>query len=226
MCKNLDVRLPPREACTTCPYYPRRLRFELPGQPNFKELVENHSAVSMVDKGHASALDPTPLAFVRNGVDPFVPAAQVVRPGFEDFDRIEDLETLTLALRDNDVQPVCDCARRLLDAVGEAPWPGPAIAARAIVAEEPPLLTPTKVKAPGCRKPAPANIFAAFGEGPAPVAMAPKPFDGVSQDERPNPGAEERDWLRGLPGAAGAVQCAVWGDSDEELDQFIDLETS
>jgi hypothetical protein len=219
-------RLCPRADCAKCPSFKQRLPVVEPGEVFFKGLVDDRSVVSMGSLGVAGALDPTPLAFVRNGVDPFVPAAQVVRPGFEDLDRIEDLETLTLALRDNDVQPVCDCARRLLDAVAEAPWPGPAIAARAIVAEEPPLLTPTKVKAPGCRKPAPANIFAAFGEDPAPVAMAPKLFDGVSQDERPNPGAEERDWLRGLPGTAGAVQCAVWGDSDEELDQFIDLETS
>lgn len=219
-------RLCPRADCAKCPSFDQRLPVAEPGQVVFKDLVDDRSVVAMGSLGVASALDPTPLSFVRNGVDPFVPAAQVVRAGFEDLDRIEDLEALTLALRDNNVQPVCDCARRLLDAVAEAPWPGPAIAARAIVAEKPPLLTPKKVKAPGCRKPAPVNIFQAFEEAWGPVAGAPKLLEDARAGERQEAGAEERDRLRGLPGLAGAVQRMVWGDSDDDLDRMIELEVS
>lgn len=224
MRKNPIFRLPPREACLTCPHFSRRLRFELPGEPSFKDLVEDHSVASMVVKGLAGALDPTPLPIVRLGIDPFSPVAQVVQPGFEDLDQIEDDETLTLALRDIGLQPVCDCARRLLDVVAGTPWPGPAIAARTVVVETKALPPPNKVKGPGCRKSAPVDLFAAFGEDSAPVAIAPTSRDGV-QEEGLDEGAEERDRLRNLPGDAGVIQRLVWGRDDDELNLMLELET-
>lgn len=103
-------------ACHGCPYGHRR-----PLANMIPESIGAEPFLDLVESG--AAPEPLRLQKARTGIDLVDGPHQAVDPGWADFAQIEDLAERAFALIMNDVSPVCQCARRLLESVSHETTP-------------------------------------------------------------------------------------------------------